>query len=56
MKKQEENKKPAPKYQKVRKVSPLGNLKQEPPTRNEKPHDEFIKKESNASKKKPDAQ
>ena len=52
MKNKEDNKKPAPKYQKVRKVSPLGNLDQEPPTRNEKPHSEFIDEEPNTTKKK----
>ncbi|WP_157373385.1 hypothetical protein [Algoriphagus terrigena] len=55
MKNKEANKKPAPTYQKVRKVSPLGNLEQEPPTRNEKPHSEFIDEESNITKKKPGA-
>jgi len=55
MKNKEDNKKPAPKYQKVKKVSPLGNLDNEPATRNDKPHDEFIDKKSNTSKNKPDA-
>ncbi len=41
----EDKKKPAEKYQKVKKVSPLGDLKKEPPTRDEKPQEEFIEKE-----------
>ncbi len=53
MKKDDENKrKTAPKYQKVRKVSPLGNLDEEPPTRDDQPHDEFIDKKSIPSKNK----
>gem|GEM_PF-5475117 len=53
MKNAEDNSKdPAPKNQKVRKVSPLGNLDQAPPTRDDEPQDEFIEHKSNISKDK----
>jgi hypothetical protein len=47
-----DSKEPAPKHQKVRKVSPLGNLDQDSPNRDDKPQDEFIEQKSNKSKSK----
>ncbi|GAA0880839.1 hypothetical protein GCM10009119_38090 [Algoriphagus jejuensis] len=47
--KEENERKPAKKYQKVKKVGPLGDTKNDPPTRDEKPQEEFIDTEANPS-------
>ncbi len=49
--KEDDRKEPAERNQETKKVSPLGNLKKAPPTRDEKPHEEFIEQEPNSSKK-----